>query len=64
MRRLGKQTTSGLVDGVSDADDSSIQAFIQRFISERLKRSALVNPLLIDVNPAKRARSPVRGHGQ
>jgi len=30
-----------LVDGVSEADDSSIQAFIQRFISERLKRSEL-----------------------
>ena len=29
------------VDGVSGADDSSIQAFIQRFISERLKRSEL-----------------------
>jgi len=29
------------VDGVSDADDSTIQAFIQRFISERLKRSEL-----------------------
>src|SRR5271167_94813 len=28
-------------DGVSDADDSSIQAFIQQFISERLKRSEL-----------------------
>ncbi|MGC1451241.1 MAG: efflux RND transporter permease subunit, partial [Candidatus Sulfotelmatobacter sp.] len=28
-------------DGVSDADDSSIQAFIQRFVSERLKRSEL-----------------------
>ena len=28
-------------DGVSDTDDSSIQAFIQRFISERLKRSEL-----------------------
>jgi len=30
-----------LVDGVSEADDSSIQTFIQRFISERLKRSEL-----------------------
>src|ERR1700740_497472 len=30
-----------LVYGVSEADDSSIQAFIQRFISERLKRSEL-----------------------
>src|ERR1700687_1730855 len=30
-----------LVDGVSEADDRSIQAFIQRFISERLKRSEL-----------------------
>src|SRR5246500_3936180 len=30
-----------LVDGVSEADDSSIQAFIQRFISERLKRSEI-----------------------
>jgi|HubBroStandDraft_6_1064221.scaffolds.fasta_scaffold07290_5 multidrug efflux pump subunit AcrB len=30
-----------LVDGVSDADDSSLQAFMQRFISERLKRSEL-----------------------
>jgi multidrug efflux pump subunit AcrB len=30
-----------LVDGVSEADDSSIQAFIQRFISERMKRSEL-----------------------
>jgi len=29
------------VDGLSDADDSTIQAFIQRFISERLKRSEL-----------------------
>src|SRR5208283_4146832 len=29
------------VDGVSEADDSSIQVFIQRFISERLKRSEL-----------------------
>ena len=29
------------VDGVSEADDSSIQALIQRFISERLKRSEL-----------------------
>src|SRR5271165_2243301 len=29
------------VDGASEADDSSIQAFIQRFISERLKRSEL-----------------------
>ena len=29
------------VDGVSQADDSAIQAFIQRFISERLKRSEL-----------------------
>ena len=29
------------VDGVSEADDNSIQAFIQRFISERLKRSEL-----------------------
>ena len=28
-------------DGLSDADDSSIQAFIRRFISERLKRSEL-----------------------
>ena len=28
-------------DGVSDADDSSIQAFIQRFISERLTKSEL-----------------------
>src|SRR5208282_4819764 len=28
-------------DGVSDADDVSIQAFINRFISERLKRSEL-----------------------
>ena len=28
-------------DGVSEADDSSIQAFIKRFISERLKRSEL-----------------------
>jgi len=28
-------------DGVSDADDPSIQAFIRRFISERLKRSEL-----------------------
>src|ERR1700739_3180024 len=30
-----------LLDGVSEADDSSIQAFIHRFISERLKRSEL-----------------------
>src|SRR5271165_1802274 len=30
-----------LVDGVSEADDRSIQEFIQRFISERLKRSEL-----------------------
>jgi multidrug efflux pump subunit AcrB len=30
-----------LVDGVSEADDSSIQAFIQRFISQRLKRSEM-----------------------
>jgi multidrug efflux pump subunit AcrB len=30
-----------LLDGVSEADDSSIQAFIQQFISERLKRSEL-----------------------
>jgi len=30
-----------LVDGISKADDISIQAFIQRFISERLKRSEL-----------------------
>src|SRR5208283_1867420 len=29
------------LDGVSDADDGSIQAFIQRFISERLQRSEL-----------------------
>ena len=29
------------VDGVSNADDGSIQAFIQRFVSERLKRSEL-----------------------
>jgi multidrug efflux pump subunit AcrB len=29
------------LDGVSDADDRSIQAFIQQFISERLKRSEL-----------------------
>src|SRR5246127_910384 len=29
------------VDGVSEADDGSIQGFIQRFISERLKRSEL-----------------------
>ena len=29
------------LDGVSKADDSFIQAFIQRFISERLKRSEL-----------------------
>ena len=28
-------------DGLSDADDGSIQAFIRRFISERLKRSEL-----------------------
>jgi multidrug efflux pump len=28
-------------DGVSEADDTSIQAFVQRFISERLKRSEL-----------------------
>src|SRR5208337_3953628 len=28
-------------DGLSDADDSSIQGFIQRFVSERLKRSEL-----------------------
>ncbi len=27
------------VDGVSDADDSTIQSFIRRFIAERLKRS-------------------------
>ena len=34
---------SGFVafDGVSEADDSSIQAFIQHFISERLRRSEL-----------------------
>ena len=30
-----------LVDGVSEADDNSIQAFTNRFISERLKRSEL-----------------------
>jgi multidrug efflux pump subunit AcrB len=30
-----------LMDGVSEAEDSSIQAFIQRFVSERLKRSEL-----------------------
>ena len=30
-----------LLDGVSEADDSFIQAFIQQFISERLKRSEL-----------------------
>src|ERR1700693_2695110 len=30
-----------LVDGVSDADDISLQAFMQHFISERLKRSEL-----------------------
>jgi multidrug efflux pump subunit AcrB len=30
-----------LLDGVSEADDSSIQAFIQRFLSERLQRSEL-----------------------
>src|SRR5499425_14781 len=30
-----------LVDGVSDADDSAIQAFIRRFMSEQLKRSEL-----------------------
>src|SRR6201987_3035973 len=30
-----------LLDGVSEADDGSIQVFIQRFISERLKRSEL-----------------------
>src|SRR5208283_1350028 len=30
-----------LLDGVSDADESSIQAFIGRFVSERLKRSEL-----------------------
>src|SRR5208282_5308262 len=29
------------LDGVSDADESSIQAFIGRFVSERLKRSEL-----------------------
>src|ERR1700751_1746128 len=29
------------LDGVSDTDDRSIQAFIQQFISERLKRSEL-----------------------
>jgi len=29
------------LDGVSDADDSSIQAFERRFLSERLKRSEL-----------------------
>jgi multidrug efflux pump subunit AcrB len=29
------------VDGVSDADDSTIQAFIRRFIAERLKRSEM-----------------------
>jgi multidrug efflux pump subunit AcrB len=29
------------VDGFSDVDDTSIQAFIRRFISERLKRSEL-----------------------
>jgi multidrug efflux pump len=29
------------IDGVSEADDSSIQAFIQRFVSDRLKRSEL-----------------------
>ena len=29
------------VDGVSDADDSTIQAFIRRFIAEQLKRSEL-----------------------
>ena len=28
-------------DGISSADDSSIQAFIQRFVSEQLKRSEL-----------------------
>jgi multidrug efflux pump subunit AcrB len=28
-------------DGISEADDTSIQAFVQRFISERLKRSEL-----------------------
>src|SRR5499425_64026 len=30
-----------LVDGVSEANDTSVQAFIQRFVSERLKRSEL-----------------------
>src|SRR5271157_1647786 len=30
-----------LLDGVSEEDDGSIQAFIQRFISERLKRSEI-----------------------
>ncbi len=30
-----------LVDGVSEADDPSIQKFVRRFISERLKRSEL-----------------------
>jgi multidrug efflux pump len=29
------------LDGVSDADDSSIEAFVKRFISQRLKRSEL-----------------------
>ena len=29
------------VDGVSEADDSTIQAFIRRFIAERLKRSEM-----------------------
>jgi multidrug efflux pump subunit AcrB len=29
------------VDGVSDADGSSVQAFINRFVSERLKRSEM-----------------------
>src|SRR5271167_4074776 len=29
------------LDGISDADDSAIRAFIQRFLSDRLKRSEL-----------------------
>ena len=40
-RKSFRVVDSSGIDGVSDADDSSIQAFIKRFFSERLKRSEL-----------------------
>ena len=40
-RKSYREADSSGFDGLSGADDGSIQAFIKRFISERLKRSEL-----------------------